>query len=344
MSIEIMKLRGDRAQRFLEIRRQHVATQHHKNPNYISLMNEVDMLMGASTLIYTHREGTEQAMTDSLVRIQNFLMNEPDFISCIDVPKVKNFLSYVIFPEIQYNTLHLFEIMMSPLNLMCHDVVSDIMRVTRSRSHVSVCEKAVHVLEVMAASSPDVRSSLYGKGVMASLCLLVNDCYDDNSKVSVIRSATSCISSMCHGMASANRAYMKDILGTMSLLLDERVCDFTVVFNACFVLTQIIDGSMHGEIIQIMMKLLDKVLCLAYQNCDRNMMMSLLSLFETITGYINIDRIYIDKLKSIVTFFFGRCSPCAQHIQEENENMWIRLVSLENKLSGNGTISVSNSF
>ena len=66
-------------------------------------MNEVDMLMGASTLIYTHREGTEQAMIDSLVRIQNFIMNEPDFISCIDVPKIKNFLSYVIFPEIQFN-------------------------------------------------------------------------------------------------------------------------------------------------------------------------------------------------------------------------------------------------
>ena len=336
MSIEVMKLRGERAQKFLEIRRQYVATQHYKNPNYISLMDEVDMLMGANTLIYTHREGTEQAMVDSLIRIQNFLMNEPDFASCIDVSKLKNFLSYVIFPEIQYNTLHLFEIMVNPLNPMCHDIVSDIMRVTRSRSHASVCEKAVHVLEVLAASSPDVRSSLYGKGVMASLCLLIDDCFDDNTKIGVVRNATSCVSSMCQGMASANRAYMKDILSTMALFLDDRVYDITTIFNACFVLTQLIGdttGSLQVEMEEVLKSLLGKVLYLAYENYERNTIMSLLSLFEAISTCVNIEIDCLQKLRCIIASFQGRCSPCAQHIQEENESMYVRLMALENKFA-----------
>ena len=349
MSIEIMKLRGKRAQKFLEIRRQHVASQHQQNPNYISFMNEVEMLMGANTLIYTHREGTEQAMVDSLIRIQNFLMNEPDFISCIDVAKVKNFLHYVIFPEIQFNTLHLFEIMVNPLNPMCYDVVSDIMRVTRSRSHVSVCEKAVNVLDVMAASNPQVRSSLYGKGVMASLCLLINDFYEDDSRVGVIRNATSCISTMCQGMASTNRAYVKDIFSTMSLVLADCVYDVTTVFKACFVLTLLLadtNGPLQIEMAQTATTLLAKILCLINECCDRSTMMSLLSLCEAIIPYTDIEIAYIEKLKDALTSIYGRSSPCAQHVQEENENMWVRIIALENRLlrreANSNTITTKN--
>ena len=54
------------------------------------------------------------------------------------------------------------------------------------------------------------------------------------------------------------------------------------------------------------------------------------------------EMVYFEKLKCIIASFHGRCSPCAQHIQEEDENMCVRLIALENKLTNGARASVIN--
>ena len=243
--IRIARSHEERRKLFLRKRRIHHPSETPGNSHiYNAFRAEMDAMYFANSRIYTHAEGCVEAMVSSLTKIKEYLQAVPEFVHSVDVNKMQCFLSYQIFPEIQLTTLQIFELLVSPSHLLWLSTVGPIMQMLRSSAcHLSVREKALHVLEIMANSSLEARSALFAKGVMASICLLINENFLDSENVRLLRRATGCMGCLCRGVASSSRAYLRDILNSINIVLAAHPEDAVLALNISQVLILLVSKS-----------------------------------------------------------------------------------------------------
>jgi hypothetical protein len=127
--------------------------------------------------------------------------------------------------------------------------IAGITRVLRATSlPLLLREQAALTIKTVALSCPEARLYLYNKGVMAVLCIFIEECTSGvingaplQPQLPLLRGATAATLALCRGMDAANRTYLRELMRSMTLICTVAL-DFTSSCDAITVISILVSS------------------------------------------------------------------------------------------------------